>query len=171
MRIEIPYSDVSSLPEKEREPAAIRVATADAQRPVRFECGPAAQAASGEAGRRRLPFSLTLHHLIFDGMTVYQVLMRELAAVYEAFSQGKPSPLPEPGLQYADYALWQERQMEEDSAARQLDYWRQTLAGGEAENSYLPADHPRPAVPTFRGGTETFRVSRGVARSRETRRR
>jgi hypothetical protein len=50
---------------------------------------------------------LTFHQMIFDGVTAYQVFLPELADIYRAFSQNETSPLPEPAIQYADYAIGQ----------------------------------------------------------------
>ena len=51
---------------------------------------------------------LTLHHIVTDGWSM-GVLLRELAALYAAFARGRPSPLPELPVQYADFAVWQRR--------------------------------------------------------------
>ncbi|RKH37993.1 non-ribosomal peptide synthetase, partial [Corallococcus llansteffanensis] len=77
------------------------------------------------------------------------VLVREVAALYDAFSRGQPSPLPPLPLQYADYAVWQRQWLQGDVLQTQLDYWKQKLAGVSALE--LPTDKPRPAVQSFRG--------------------
>jgi amino acid adenylation domain-containing protein len=89
------------------------------------------------------------------------VLLPELAAIYAAFSKGLPSPLPEPRHQYADYAIWEKRMLDNDSAARQLQYWRRNL-GGELPTLELPTDHPYPAVASYRGSMETFALTREI---------
>ena len=97
---------------------------------------------------------LTLHHIIFDGVSIYRVFLPELTSLYEAFSHGQPSPLADPPSQYADFARWQQREVERVSA-QELDYWRRQLAGAPATID-LPLDHPRPAAQTFRGGMVRF---------------
>ena len=47
-----------------------------------------------------------MHHIISDGWSM-GVLIKELVDLYEAFSLGKPSPLPEILIQYVDFAIWQ----------------------------------------------------------------
>ena len=92
---------------------------------------------------------LTMHHIVSDGWSM-GVLVRELSALYGAFSQGADSPLPELPAQYADYSLWQREWLQDQTLERQLSYWQRQL-GGAPEVLALPADRPRPAVQSFRG--------------------
>ncbi|QDE69016.1 non-ribosomal peptide synthetase [Myxococcus xanthus] len=95
---------------------------------------------------------LLLHHIVSDGWSA-SVLLRELAAIYDAFSQGLPSPLPELPVQYADYALWQREWLKDEVLESQVRYWREALAGAPRFLD-LPTDRPRPAAQTFRGGVQ-----------------
>jgi amino acid adenylation domain-containing protein len=90
------------------------------------------------------------HHLLHDGWS-FNLFLHELHDLYQAFVQGQPSPLPTPGLQFADFACWQRRWLEGNEAGAQLRYWKQQLADAPAILR-LPTDYPRPEVPTFRGG-------------------
>jgi amino acid adenylation domain-containing protein/FkbM family methyltransferase len=101
---------------------------------------------------------IVMHHLISDGWSL-GVLLQELKAVYAAYSSGKPSPLTEPSLQFADYALWQRQWLEQDVLARQLTYWRRQLSGMPSALQ-LPTDRPRPDTPSFNGASESFMISR-----------
>ena len=92
---------------------------------------------------------LTFHHIVCDGLS-FNVLVRELGALYDAFSQGRPSPLPELPIQYADYAEWQRERLQGEGLAAQLDWWRRELAGAPTKLE-LPTDRPRPPLPTNRG--------------------
>ena len=108
---------------------------------------------------------LVEHHMVHDGWS-FALLMRDLKALYNAFARSEPSPLAEPVVQYADYAVWQQDQlalMETGSSgpgttvagsvfAGQLEYWRKQLEGMPPPLSLLP-DRPRPNVQTFRGNT------------------
>ncbi|MFJ4349261.1 condensation domain-containing protein, partial [Pseudomonas sp. NPDC089401] len=89
------------------------------------------------------------HHIISDGRSI-QVMVEELTHCYTRFSQGLPSQLAEPQLQYADYAIWQRHWMEAGEQERQLDYWRQRL-GSEMPVLELPQDRPRPSVQRLEG--------------------
>ncbi len=92
----------------------------------------------------------TLHHIVSDGWST-GVVTRELAALYAAYSAGRPSPLPEPELQYADYARWQRGWLGGEAFDVLVDFWRREL--GEAPQRLdLPSDRPRPGVMSSRGG-------------------
>lgn len=91
-----------------------------------------------------------VHHIIFDGWSE-EIFFRELTALYQAFSQGQPAPLPALPIQYADFTLWQHSWLKGNVLADLLAYWRQQL-GGSLPLLNLPADRPRPPKQTFRGG-------------------
>ena len=102
-------------------------------------------------------FLLTMHHIIFDGWS-HDILLRELAALYESYCQDKPSYLPALPLQYADYALWQREWLQNDVLSEQLAYWNKRLTGVPTVLN-LPTDRPRPPAQTFRGATQNFTIS------------
>ena len=86
------------------------------------------------------------------------VIVKEVAALYEAFTRGEESPLQELPIQYADSAYWQRRWLRDEVLASQLDYWRKELAGASTVLE-LPGDRPRPPVQTFRGARFHFSFS------------
>ena len=104
---------------------------------------------------------MTVHHAVFDGWS-FGVLFRELGALYAAYAVGRASPLPEPQLQYGDYAVWQRRWLQGVVLERQLGYWRRRLEG--AEPLSLPTDHLRPAVTSFRGAVHPFELPAELTR-------
>ncbi|WP_460064899.1 non-ribosomal peptide synthase/polyketide synthase [Pseudomonas sp. S2_H08] len=93
---------------------------------------------------------LTVHHIVADGWSM-GVLTGELMALYQAFSQGQPDPLPALTLQYGDYALWQRRWLSGEVLQQQSQYWQQILDGAPALLT-LPTDRPRPAQQDYTGG-------------------
>ncbi|OHX36745.1 hypothetical protein BJL95_07520, partial [Methylomonas sp. LWB] len=105
---------------------------------------------------------LTMHHIVSDGWSS-AVLINEFAALYRAFSQGRPSPLAELPIQYADFACWQRRWLSGGELDRQLSYWRQRLADATGVLE-LPTDRPRPAVMTYRGSNISFEIPLELAR-------
>ncbi|HEX6097855.1 MAG TPA: amino acid adenylation domain-containing protein [Thermoanaerobaculia bacterium] len=128
------------------------LAEAELRRPFDLERGPLVRATLLRArGGERL-LVLVLHHIIADGWSL-GVLFGELAALYEARCSGVAALLPEPKLQYADYAAWQRGRLRDQSLGAQLDYWRRQLGGELAPLDFLP-DGPRPAEQTFRGARE-----------------
>jgi amino acid adenylation domain-containing protein len=155
MAIDIPFCDLSGLPPEDGEAEATRIATADARHPFDLAVGPLLRGRLFKLREDRYRFHLTLHHIIFDGVSLYRTVLPELAAIYQAFMNGEPAGLPEPVLQYGDYALWQARLQESQSVGEQVTYWREQLAG-ELPVLQLPADHPRPPSPSHRGAMEKF---------------
>ena len=94
---------------------------------------------------------LTMHHIASDGWSL-GVIRRELAQLYDAFSRGEPSPLPELPIQYGDFAHWQRSTVTGESLESRLQYWRKQLSG-QLLPLELPCDHPRPGVQTYNGRT------------------
>lgn len=154
LTIQIPFLDLSNLPEHQREQEAIRVAEADGRRVLDPSLGPLLRARLVKMEAEYYRLYLTAHLIIFDGVSIYNALLPELAAIYKAFAAGEPSTLQEPRYQYSDFALWQKRMLDNDSAARQIDYWRAQLAG-ELPDLQLPG-RPRPAVHPHRGAMKAF---------------
>lgn len=97
---------------------------------------------------------LVMHHIVSDGWSI-NIFIREIVALYQAFSQGLPSPLPELPIQYADFAVWQRQWLQGPVLEYQLDYWQQQL-GPELPVLNLPTDWPRPPVLTFNGAIQKF---------------
>ena len=92
-----------------------------------------------------------VHHIASDGWSE-GVFNRELKELYGAYREGRENPLPELGVQYADYTLWQRRWLEEGGALEEgMRYWREQLQG-MPERLELPTDRVRPTVQTFDGG-------------------
>lgn len=100
-------------------------------------------------GRQEFVLLDVEHHFLHDGWG-FNVFLGELLTIYQAFASGKPSRLPPPAIQFADFAIWQRQAALSESAQAQLAYWRKKLAGVKPV-SELPADYSRPPVQTFRG--------------------
>ena len=106
---------------------------------------------------------LNTHHIISDGWSL-GVLWRELAALYEAFSAGQPSPLPELPVQYADYAVWQREFLAGEMLDKQLAYWKKQLAGAPRQPG--PADGPPASAGAkrFAGAQQAIVLPKRLAR-------
>ncbi len=158
LTVKLPLVDLCHLPEAEQEVEALRLATEEAQRPFNLAQGPLLRATLLQLGAGEYMLLLNIHHTIFDGSST-GLLLRELVALYQAFSNNQPSPLPELPIQYADYAVWQREWLQGDVLAEQLAYWKQQLAGVPATLE-LPTDRPRPPVPSYRGAMQPFALSK-----------
>ena len=93
---------------------------------------------------------VTMHHIISDAWSI-GILIREVSALYEAFTAGRPSPLAELSIQYADYSVWQREWLSGEVLRQQMEYWQQQLV--DVATLELPTDHPRPAVMSYRGSS------------------
>ncbi|GAA3670614.1 hypothetical protein GCM10022267_66800 [Lentzea roselyniae] len=140
-------------------------------RPFDLRTGPLARALLVEVADDEHVLVLTLHHIITDGWSM-GVLVEELSACYTAALDGGRAELPELPVSYVDYAVWQRDRLSGAALDRQVDYWREQLAGVTSLD--LPTDRPRPPVRTSDGAAWSFEVDaellgrlRALARDRE----
>lgn len=99
---------------------------------------------------------LVTHHIVCDAWSL-GIFSRELAVLYTAASTGRPSPLAELAVQYADFALWQRNWLESGDFEPHLEHWRRHLEGAPTALE-LPEAAPRPALLSRRGGQEVLRL-------------
>ena len=150
-QVPVPQTDLSDLPAETREREASNAAGIEASRPFDLASGPLVRARLLRLAEGDHVLIVTMHHIVSDGWSV-DVFLRELIALYSAFRLGEPSPLPELPIQYADYALWQQKWLRGEVLQAQLDYWKKQLAGIPALLE-LPMDRPRGAAASFRGAS------------------
>jgi len=154
-------TDLSALPRQEREAAGQRSAQEEAAQPFDLERGPLFRARLLRLGAAEHWLLLTMHHIVTDGWSS-GVLRRELSVLYEAFGKGRPSPLPELRVQYADYAVWQREWLQGEVLEAQLSYWKEALKDLSVLD--LPTDRPRPAVASYRGERSRFELEEDLTR-------
>jgi amino acid adenylation domain-containing protein len=155
--------DLSALPADEREAEVQSRARADAVMPFDLAAGPPFRARLLRLAAGEHVLLISMHHVVSDGWSMY-VLFREVSALYAAFREGRPSPLPEPPVQYADHAAWEREHLRGEALERQLAWWRERMDGAPALLE-LPTDHPRPAVQTYRGAHEHADLSPDLLRA------
>lgn len=141
--------DLSDEPEEEKENRAKQMATEEAQKPFDLEHGPLFRIKLLKLHDKEHVVIFNMHHTIADGWSV-GVLVSEFARLYNAFSQGQPSPLDELPIQYADYAVWQQNWLQGEVLEKQLDFWKENI-GVNPPALELPTDRPRPVMQTFVG--------------------
>ena len=149
-------TDLSGLPEVERESEALRLASEEICRPFDLSQGPLIRASLLRLGETEHVLTLTMHHIVSDGWSV-GIFVRELVTLYDAFSRGADFSLEELPIQYVDFASWQREWLQGDVLEKQLSYWKPQL-GGRLPVLQLPTDGPRPLVQTFRGATKFFEL-------------
>jgi amino acid adenylation domain-containing protein len=156
VRLEVPVVDLGALPEGEREGRARRIVEEEASRPFDLARGPLVRVKLLRLSEEEHVAVLVMHHVACDGWSV-GVLVRELGALYGAYVEGRPSPLAELPVQYADYARWQRSWLAGRLLEEEIEHWKREL-GGSAPVLELPTDRPRPAVTTDRGATWRFEI-------------
>ena len=124
--------------------------------PFDLENGPLLEVRLLRLGEQEHILLLTMHHIISDGWS-WGVLLHELAVLYDAFSQGQPSPLPELPMQYADYAHWQRQWLHSEAGKAQLAYWMQQLHD-PLPILELPTDRPRTAELSLHTARQSFQL-------------
>ncbi|HYH44180.1 MAG TPA: condensation domain-containing protein, partial [Thermoanaerobaculia bacterium] len=154
--------DLAGLPERARAAQARALAGEEAGRPFDLARGPLLRSLLLRPAEDDHIVVLTLHHIVGDGWSA-GVLVREVAALYAAFTAGRPSPLPELPVQYADFAVWQRSWLQGEVLENELSFWRRQLADLPPRLE-LPIDRPRPSVQSFRGASRPVRLTAELTR-------
>jgi amino acid adenylation domain-containing protein len=141
--------DLSGLGGGSRAQAAQRLVGEEARRPFDLSRGPLLRCGVLRLGAGEHVVMLMMHHIVSDGWSM-GVLINEMSRLYEAYERGEESPLEELPIQYADYAIWQREWLQGEVLEKQLEYWKEQLAGAPPVLE-LPTDRPRSAVQSSRG--------------------
>ncbi|MBD2208746.1 amino acid adenylation domain-containing protein [Nostoc linckia FACHB-104] len=149
--------DLQNLPTPAQTPELKQLAVLAAETPFNLQQPPLLRVELLRLGQESNVLLMTIHHIISDGWSV-GIFIQELSALYQAFSTGKPSPLTDLPIQYADFAIWQRQYLSGEILQTKLNYWKQQLADAPPLLE-LPTDKPRPAVQTFRGDKQDFALS------------
>lgn len=157
LSLRLPVIDLSWLPSSVRKETARHIVHEEAFKPFNLSQGPLVRAKLIRLEPERHQLVIALEHIISDGYSL-GVFLRELVALYNAFSRGAPSPLPELPIQYVDFAAQQRQVLDGASLQRLLDYWRSQL-GGSIPRTAFPKDYPRTAASTFRGASQSLQLS------------
>jgi amino acid adenylation domain-containing protein len=145
----LPVIDLSGLPPAVGEERAEALIEGEIRIPFDLSRGPLLRWRLLRHGERFHTLVQVEHHFVHDGWSL-AILLGELEALYAAYRQGLPSPLPEPPVQYADYAVWQREWLRGETLERLLGFWRERLAGAPPALE-IATDRPRPAQGSFRG--------------------
>ena len=157
---DLPVVDLRGMVGDTQTSEVKRLSAAEALRPFDLSQDLMLRAQVLQLAEERFVLLLTMHHIAADGWSL-GVLVKELATLYAAFVQGKPSPLPELAIQYADFAVWQRNYLQGEVMERQLTWWKAQLADAP-DLLQLPTDRPRPAQQSFRGEAVAFEITAGL---------
>jgi amino acid adenylation domain-containing protein len=146
--------DIQNMPDPEK--LVEQLATDEVCKPFDLANGSVLRVKLWQVAQDEYVLVVAIHHIAADGWSM-GILINELSAYYQAISTGSSAVLPELPIQYADFAVWQRQWLTNQVLERQLSYWKQQLTGAPPLLE-LPTDRPRPAIQTFRGGTERFQL-------------
>ncbi len=161
--ISLPVMDLQELPDHEREAVLQKRIEEETQKPFDLNKLPLVRWTLVQLKLDEFVLIHVEHHLVHDGWS-FNVFRHELLEIYKAFSAGKPSPLTEPTLQFADFADWQRQWMKGENAKHQVAYWERQLTGSPSSLA-LATDHPRPPIPSLRGAAPRFDISLALSDS------
>ncbi|HEX7243226.1 MAG TPA: amino acid adenylation domain-containing protein, partial [Longimicrobiaceae bacterium] len=152
--VPLPAPDLGGLSAADARREARERVRAEAMRPFDLARGPLLRTLLLRLDEHDHVLCFTLHHVVSDGWSM-QVLVREVSALYAAFSRGEEPRLPELPVQYADYAVWQREWLGSGVLAEQIEYWKDALRGAPPLLE-APTDRPRAAGQGPRGGSHRF---------------
>jgi amino acid adenylation domain-containing protein len=140
-----------------RDKEVLRLTREEARRSFDLRSGPLLRATLLRLSAQEHILMLTIHHIVADGWSI-GIFVKETATLYDAFRAGKASRLPEPAIQYADYAEWQQRYLQGETLDAELAYWKRQLEGIPPALN-LPVDYPRPSLQSFQGRRHPLTIS------------
>ncbi|MFP5264067.1 MAG: amino acid adenylation domain-containing protein, partial [Blastocatellia bacterium] len=157
LTLTIPVISLQQYSGSDKDAELQRLISAETSRPFDLSAGPLMRVVIFRLEEEQHILLFNLHHIVSDGWTT-GVLIKEMAALYDAFTRGRPSPLPELGIQYADFAAWQREWLKGARLESERAFWKGRLNGAPASLE-LPTDRPRPRVRTSRGATHEISLS------------
>jgi amino acid adenylation domain-containing protein len=158
--LRLPIIDLQHLAAEASRQAVQDLTLQEAQHPFDLAQGPLLRLKLLKLSPQEQVLLLTLHHIVSDAWST-GVLVQEMVALYDAFTKGKPSPLPELAIQYTDFADWQQQQMQRQT---QLPYWQQQLAGA-LPILQLPTEQPRTALQIHQGAKCSCSISLAITQA------
>ncbi len=163
LQIEIKEKDLSAIESLAREESLRESIKKEAALPFNLASGPLLRIGLIKLAEQEHVLLFTIHHIVSDGWSM-GIMINEVSTAYSAFACDMQPELPALPIQYADYALWQDKEIRGPVLEKQLDYWKQKLGNNPAPLE-LPFDHPRPAVQTFNGDSVTIELPPELSRA------
>ncbi|HEY6253455.1 MAG TPA: amino acid adenylation domain-containing protein, partial [Candidatus Angelobacter sp.] len=160
LAVTLPLIDLSGLEVSLQNKVARSLRQREAQRPFDLAAGPLLRVSLIGLGSQQHELLITMHHIVRDGWSK-DILLEELRILYDAYHRRKASPLSELPIQYADYAVWQQRWLQNGSFENRYAYWYKQLADLPALD--LPIDCPRPQVAGHPAEEVSFCFSNGLS--------
>jgi hypothetical protein len=153
--VSIPFTDLRNMPPAKQNEVAVRVAQEDAAQSFDLSQPPLFRLRLFQLDDAEYRLYLIIHHIICDGVSVGQILLKELQTGYEAFASGitpQSTPLP---IQYTTYAQRLKQRIRSEATRSALRHWQEKLAGPLPSTS-LPLDYERSESRSYAGATIPF---------------
>ena len=163
LAVPLPVVDLQELTDPEREAEALRLIKERSRTPFDLSEGPLLRTTLFRLAEDAHVLLVTMHHIVSDGWSM-GVFFQELSILYEAFSKGRASPLPELPIQYADFTVWQRQRMQGKVLEDLLTYWRQQLSG-ELPVLELPTDQPHALADSYQEANQAVAFSKSLTDS------
>jgi amino acid adenylation domain-containing protein len=158
--LNLPVTDLRELPLPEREAQLDEIMTREAHEPFDLARGPLLRIKLVRQADDEHVLLVTMHHIVSDGWSL-ELFLRELATLYQAYTEGAESPLPQLPIQYADFASWQRNWLKDEKLGSLLGYWVQQLKGAPPVLE-LPNDHLRPASRSYNGAKQSVMLPQSL---------
>ena len=159
--VELQIISLQQYGKAEREIQVKTLLQQESQRPFNLASDMMLRGCLLQLGHTEYVLLLVMHHIASDGWSM-GILWNQLTQLYKAFLEDKPNPLTKLPIQYADYAVWQREWLTGGVLDKQLNYWKQQLAGANPVLE-LPADKPRPPVQTYNGARQSTSLSQSLS--------
>ncbi len=159
--LRMPFIDLSELPADSRLEQAAAFISGESDSPFNLAGDPLLRVTCLRLRPQEHLLCLSMHHIATDGWSS-GVLASELTLLYEAYSNGRQSPLPPLPVQYPDFAVWQSELAASGAYDEQLRDWVERIAANPAVLA-LPADAPRPAA-SFQVARADWMIEAGLLR-------
>ncbi len=153
--ITVAHLNFQQLEEHSRD-SAKSIALEEWNTPFDLVTGPLVRAKLIQFGKDTYFFTFFMHHINGDGSSV-QVIMHEIAALYNAFANNTSNPLSELAIQHRDYSEWMNERLTDDEIERQQTYWKSKFSG-QLPAINLPYDFKRPLSKTYAGDSVSVSV-------------
>ena len=157
---DIPLVDLTSLNQHEAEKKATTIASNESRKPFDLENSPLIRVLLIQESPGNYVAVITLHHIVSDGWSM-GIIIEEFSKLYQSLLSDESIELPELPIQYADYAVWESDNLDDESFAKQLDYWEKKLSG-TLPVLKLPLDRPRPIIQTSEGDLFPITLSKDL---------
>ncbi|WP_300035381.1 condensation domain-containing protein [uncultured Roseobacter sp.] len=164
LHVPLEQIDLSTLPASLRDKRLADIRKACATEPFDLGRGPLVRTRLVRLTFGRNLLLLNLHHILADGWSM-GIFSRELTALYEAFADGRPSPLKPLELQYGDFSAWQRREGDGGGFSGALEWWAEKLS--DMKPLDFPTDFPRPAVQSYTGAFHNSTFPRDLTEALE----